>query len=72
MNAARGGLTDWTMSSALIDSVVELRREIHAHPEPGFEEHETHRRLKQALVDLAGCEQLKQSGAQGQRKAEAD
>ena len=24
-----------------------------------------------ALVDLAGCEQLKQSGAQGQRKAEA-
>ena len=38
----------------LIDAIVALRREIHAHPEPGFEEHETQRRLRRALAELGG------------------
>ena len=42
------------MSTPPIDAMVALRREIHAHPEPGFEEYETQARLKRALAELAG------------------
>ena len=39
---------------ALLDAVVALRRDIHAHPEPGFEEHETRKRVIAALSEHAG------------------
>ncbi|KAJ1455978.1 hypothetical protein M885DRAFT_192366 [Pelagophyceae sp. CCMP2097] len=38
----------------MLKAAVLLRREIHAHPEPGFEEHETHLRLVAALATLGG------------------
>ena len=48
----------WDVASpemqALLDAVVALRRDIHAHPEPGFEEHETRKRIIAALGEHAG------------------
>ena len=48
----------WDLGSpemqALLDAVVALRRDIHAHPEPGFEEHETRKRIIAALGEHAG------------------
>ena len=35
--------------STVLAQAVALRRDLHAHPEPGFEEHETGRRLRAAL-----------------------
>uniref|UniRef100_A0A7S2FJM7 Peptidase M20 dimerisation domain-containing protein n=1 Tax=Haptolina brevifila TaxID=156173 RepID=A0A7S2FJM7_9EUKA len=40
----------------LYSSIATLRREIHANPEPGFEEYETHKLLKRMLNELAGIE----------------
>ena len=39
---------------AVVPSMVALRREIHANPEPGFEEFETQKRIKRALAELCG------------------
>lgn len=36
--------------------IVALRREIHMYPEPGFQEVETLRRVREALVEYAGVE----------------
>jgi amidohydrolase len=38
----------------LYSTMATIRREIHAHPEPGFEEVKTHALLKRVMHDLAG------------------
>ena len=40
----------------LFSTMATLRREIHANPEPGFEEHETQILLKRMLTELAGVD----------------
>lgn len=39
-----------------VDALVALRRELHAHPELAFHEHETARRLAEALAAIPGAE----------------
>ena len=41
---------------ARIDRLVALRRELHSHPELSLHEHETTRRLAQALAEIPGVE----------------
>ena len=56
-----------------VASVVALRREIHANPEPGFEEHETQQRLKRALADMGRWEEVKaKAEVHSQEKAAAE
>ncbi|HEU4990202.1 MAG TPA: M20 family metallopeptidase [Gemmatimonadaceae bacterium] len=43
-------------TAAQIDALVALRRELHAHPELAFHEHETSRRLAAALAAISGVE----------------
>jgi len=43
-------------TAAEIDALVALRRDLHAHPELALHEHETARRLGQALAAIAGVE----------------
>lgn len=33
-----------------IQSLIELRHDIHMYPEGGFQEHETHRKIKEKLI----------------------
>ena len=49
---------------ALRDRLLELRRALHAHPELSHEEHDTSRRLIEALVAL-GVRDVKRCGATG-------
>ena len=50
--------TDEVMSpetlDALFSSMASVRREIHANPEPGFEEYKTQALLKKLLIEFAG------------------
>ena len=41
--------------AALVRRAVALRRELHAYPEPGFEEKETQRRIRAVLAELDVC-----------------
>ena len=38
------------LSSAQLEGLVALRRELHRHPEVGFQEHETRERMRAALL----------------------
>ncbi|KAH8064786.1 IAA-amino acid conjugate hydrolase [Aureococcus anophagefferens] len=44
------------MDESLVRACCALRRELHAHPEAGFEETWTQARLRAALVDIAGVD----------------
>ena len=44
------------MDESLVRACCALRRELHAHPEAGFEESWTQARLRAALVDIAGVD----------------
>ena len=44
------------MDESLVRAAARLRRELHAHPEPGFEETWTQERLRRALREVAGID----------------
>mgnify|MGYP003313800313 CR=1 FL=1 len=54
MSAAKKRKVDDPLA-ALVRRAVALRRELHAYPEPGFEEKETQRRIRAVLAELDVC-----------------
>lgn len=40
------------LSGQVLERLIELRHEIHAHPEVGFQEFETRERIKKALIEF--------------------